>query len=384
MLGRSENRYKNGFISMKNIFKQKIVTNTFFLFVIIAFTVSCFRQNLKKHPSEIDFTKLPYKTLSEYGFFEGKQQEMKPNEGVLFYEPAASLFTDYAFKKRFVWMPKGVSATFDEAKPNASLNFPDKTILIKNFYYPADFSKPEAEKRILETRLLVKNNGQWQAFPYRWNEAQTDAQYKITGEQIAVAWKDEKGEKHAIKYAMPNKNQCKSCHNQNGVFMPIGPKLKQLNHAISYNQIIDNQLDKWIKVGYLKGKIDKSKINNLVSINDPKAPLDQKARSYLDVNCGHCHSTEGPAASSGLRLNIEENNPYHWGVKKSPVAAGIGAGTFLYDIYPEHGDESILTFRMNSTNPGIMMPEIGRVSIHKEGVELIKNWINSLKNVDKK
>lgn len=368
---------------MKQKLKFITLSSSLLLFSTVIF-FSCFKQNLSKHPSEIDFSKLPLKTLSEYGFFAGNMAEMKPNEGVLLYEPIAPLFTDYAFKKRYVWMPKGSAATFDVAKSNEPLNFPDKTILVKNFYYPADFSKPEAEKRILETRLLIKNNGKWEAYPYRWNEEQTEAKYKSTGDVIPLHWKDEKGENHNIKYAMPNKNQCKSCHNQDGVFMPIGPKLKQLNHAISYEGKTENQLDKWISMGYLKGNLDKSKINNLVSMKDASASLDMKARSYLDVNCGHCHSSTGPAASSGLRLNIEENDPYHWGVKKSPVAAGIGAGTFLYDIFPEHGDESIMTFRMNSTNPGIMMPEIGRVSIHKEGVELIKNWINSLKNIDKK
>jgi hypothetical protein len=139
-----------------------------------------------------------------------------------------------------------------------------------------------------------------------------------------------------------------------------------------------NQLEKWVKVGYLNGLPDKNKINGLKSMSDASASLEIKARSYLDVNCGHCHSTYGPAASSGLRLNFEVTDPYHWGVKKSPVAAGIGAGTFKYDINPGKGMESILTYRMNSTHPGIMMPEIGRVSIHKEGVKLISDWIDTL------
>ncbi|MEZ4902099.1 MAG: hypothetical protein R2822_10255 [Spirosomataceae bacterium] len=79
-------------------------------------------------------------------------------------------------------------------------------------------------------------------------------------------------------------------------------------------------------------------------MNDTQASLDDRARSYLDANCAHCHSTGSPANTSGLRLNREETDPYHWGVKKSPVAAGIGAGSFLYDIYPAHGDKSIMTF----------------------------------------
>jgi hypothetical protein len=34
---------------------------------------------------------------------------------------------------------------------------------------------------------------------------------------------------------------------------------------------------------------------------------------------------------------------------------------------------------MNSTEVGIAMPEIGRTTIHAEGVELIKEWINQMR-----
>lgn len=338
----------------------------------------CCKTNTEKHIASIDFATFPLKNLSEYGFFKGKISNLDPQETVLRYEPIATLFTDYAFKKRFVWMPKGVSATFDPTQPNKAFDFPDKTVLIKNFYYPEDFAQPDGKKRIIETRLLVKNKGEWATYPYRWSDDQADAKYKITGDIIDVAWKDEIGAAHAIKYTMPNKNQCKSCHNQDSKFVPIGTKLKQLNHTIVYQDGSDNQLAHWMKVGYLKGTLDTNKIIRLVSPNDHTASVEMKARSYLDVNCGHCHSEKAPAATSGLRLNIEEKDPYHWGVKKSPVAAGIGAGDFLYDIYPKKADESIVTFRMNSINPGIMMPEMGRVTIHKEGVELIRAWINGL------
>jgi len=348
----------------------------FALFIWIG--VSCFKMKQSKIPSEIDFEKLPYKKLSEYGFFKGEMANLESNEGVLLYEPAATLFTDYAHKSRFVWMPKGTKANFDINDQDKPLDFPEHTIIVKTFYFPMDFSKPNAEKRILETRLLVKKNNKWEAYPYKWTEDQQDADYKSIGGVIPVTWKDEKGEIHNIKYAMPNKNQCKSCHNRNGTFSPIGPKTKQLNHEIAYGTEKMNQLEKWVKVGYLDSLPDKNKINGLKAISDASASLDIKARSYLDVNCGHCHSTYGPAASSGLRLNFEETDPYHWGVKKSPVAAGIGAGTFKYDINPGKGMESILTYRMNSTHPGIMMPEIGRVSVHKEGVKLISDWIDSL------
>jgi hypothetical protein len=41
--------------------------------------------------------------------------------------------------------------------------------------------------------------------------------------------------------------------------------------------------------------------------------------------------------------------------------------------------ESILIYRMRSTDAGEMMPELSRKLVHHEGVELIKEWIKSIK-----
>ena len=35
--------------------------------------------------------------------------------------------------------------------------------------------------------------------------------------------------------------------------------------------------------------------------------------------------------------------------------------------------------RMLSKDPGIMMPELGRKLVHKEGVELVSQWIKNMK-----
>lgn len=324
-----------------------------------------------------DVSLFPLKKLSDYGYFEGRLADLIPRERVLLYEPAATLFTDYAFKKRFVWLPEGEAALVPTNSQDP-LDFPDGAVLIKHFYYPTDFRQPEGEKRLLETRLLVKKAGKWEAYPYHWNEEQTDAVYKVTGGATQVRWVDEAGENREVMYAFPNKNQCKSCHNQNKVMKPIGPKVKQLNHDLVFEQgkKAINQLDKWTQMGYLQGTWQRD--IRLVHMDDPSASLDARARSYLDVNCAHCHSASGPAATSGLYLNIEEERPFHLGIKKSPVAAGIGAGAFKFDINPGHGEASILTHRMNSTDPAVMMPEIGRTSIHKEGYALIKSWIDQL------
>jgi hypothetical protein len=108
---------------------------------------------------------------------------------------------------------------------------------------------------------------------------------------------------------------------------------------------------------------------------DASAPLAQRARAYLDVNCAHCHNPEGPAHTSGLDLSWSQSDPALWGVLKRPVAAGRGSAGFEFSIEPGHPERSILVHRMASDDPGVMMPELGRTLVDERGVALMREWI---------
>ena len=107
------------------------------------------------------------------------------------------------------------------------------------------------------------------------------------------------------------------------------------------------------------------------------ATLEDRARAYLDVNCGHCHSPTGPAITSGLWLEASVKDRLKLGLCKQPVAAGKGTGNHLYDIAPGRADASVLAFRMDSDDPSVMMPELGRSVVHREGLKLIREWIDA-------
>jgi hypothetical protein len=111
--------------------------------------------------------------------------------------------------------------------------------------------------------------------------------------------------------------------------------------------------------------------------DDASARLDARARAYLDINCGHCHSAKGPADTSGLWLDASTSEPMRLGECKPPVAAGQGTGDHLFDVVPGRPDDSILVYRMDSVDPGAMMPEVGRTLVHEEGVALIRDWIRA-------
>lgn len=316
--------------------------------------------------------------LSEYGFFTGNMADMKPAEGVLPYELATPLFSDYAYKARFVKLPEGSApAPFNDEDV---FDFPVGTVLIKTFYYPYDMRDETKGRRLMETRLLVHETTGWKALPYIWNEEQTEATLEIAGGRKEVTWVHTDGSKRNLNYVIPNMNQCKGCHIKNGSMTPIGPKARYLNHDFGFSDGTQNQLVKWHHEGILASLPDVATISKVPTWGDANSgSLNDRARAYLEINCAHCHRAGAPANTSGLLLDWHQKDNAVLGFYKSPVAAGRGSGGRLYDIEPGNPDGSILLFRMDSEDPGIMMPELGRKITHQEGVALIREWIASLK-----
>lgn len=310
--------------------------------------------------------------LSEFGFFEQPMAKLVPVAGVEPYELNSSLFTDYAYKKRFIFLPDGKKINYDATEV---LDFPQGTVIIKNFYYPADFSKPNDDWTIIETRLLIHEPRGWTAYPYVWNEEQTDAKIHVAGKSKMVSWLDEEGKNKSVKYSVPSMPQCMSCHELSGKTMPIGPTARQLNRAGEHGK---NQLTHFNELGWMSNLPNLDEIAKMVDYTNSKFTIDERARAYLEINCGHCHRPEGPAKNSALNLMAHVNNPAAFGVGKTPIAAGRGSGGLKYDIVPGKPEESIMIFRMNSNEPGTMMPELGRKMIHEEGVELIREWIRGM------
>lgn len=314
--------------------------------------------------------------LSEYNLFVGDIKNLEANKGIIPYELNSSLFTDYASKLRFIKLPEGKTIPYNSTEV---LNFPEGTILIKNFYYPFDERKPEKGRRIIETRLLIHQSTGWKAYPYIWNEEQTDAILEITGETIPVSYVNLNGKKVNINYEVPNINQCKGCHEVAGKMSPIGPSARQLNKNKQSIHSNSNQLLELKENGLLNISDEEFKnAPKLVDYTDETETIKERAKAYLDINCAHCHNENGPAKNSGLFLNWNNSNVSSYGHLKSPVAAGRGSGNLKYDIVPGKPHESILFYRMNSIDPGIMMPEMGRTMVHKEGLELIRRWIKEL------
>lgn len=294
--------------------------------------------------------------LSTFGFFADLRQRV-PAARVVGYRLNTPLFSDYAEKQRYLYVPAGHTARYDA---ESVLALPVGSALIKTFGYGSG-----AAFQPIETRVLLHRAAGWVALPYVWNADLSEAVLKRAGTRLPVTFADPSGATRSISYAVPNQNQCKECHALSGAVTPIGPTARNLNDG--------RQLQALIAAGMLdRAPADAPR---LARWDDTNAALDDRARAYLEVNCAHCHRREGAASNSGLFLGSHEADVVARGILKRPVAAGRGSGERDFAIDPGHPDASIMLYRMASTDPGIAMPELGRATVHAEGVALLRDWI---------
>lgn len=331
--------------------------------------------------------------LSDWNLLPIKNGTLHLGERVTPYDLNTPLFTDYAHKLRTVWLPEGTAASYHDKE---TFTFPVGTIISKTFYYPVELEtdpkrvlrKPDgtaqtfrsglalSDVKLVETRLLVRREEGWAALPYVWNSAQTEATLKRTGD-IQKLELIEGEDSTPFNYVVPNVNQCAGCHAANATtrtLRPIGPKARHLNKDFANEGGPKNQLAAWQAKGILQGLPRENSPKN-AQWHDARETVEARARAYLDINCAHCHNAVGPADTSGLLLEPDSPAGMSLGRCKLPIAAGTGTGDRKYGIVPGQPDQSIFTYRMASTNPAVMMPELGRSLAHSEGVALIEDWI---------
>jgi parallel beta-helix repeat protein len=318
--------------------------------------------------------------LSDYRLFEDAGNPLENANNGIVYDLNNPLFTDYALKYRFVFVPPGTQAAY---RTESVFEFPVGTVIAKTFTIKSDFRDESSAEEILETRLLIHRNEGWKALPYIWNQGKTDADLTVTGGTANVSWIDIDGESRSTEYVIPNTNNCANCHSLNDEILPIGPKARALNKNYTYDSGEANQLDHWTDQGILVGAPeDTASIDTMPLWGDTGADLDDRARGYLDSNCMYCHSPGAAADTSGLFLEYFRPFGFDTGECKRPVAAGGGGGGLDYDIVPGAATASILHFRMDSNETEVRMPEVGRSIIHTEAVELIEQWINAMEPND--
>ena len=364
--------------------------------------------------------------LSQYNLFaDATDPRTGANEGGLLYDLTTPLFSDYAKKYRFVFLPPGEKAQWRQGnaqQPNQTLDFPVGTVIAKTFSFVDG-----ANENIVETRLLIHRqdddgNSFWEGMAYRWETDEqgnrTDAYLSLAGDVTPVSWNfvdDDTGETvsgSTDSYVVPHPNQCGTCHlndDRPAGDAPIGPKVRLMNRAMTYDGVTKNQLQHWIDLALLDGAPNDLQVNadaiaeaawRLPNFKIPgefiKLPSNSKgqqpgepgydkeirARAWLETNCAHCHNRKGLAGSTGVYLDVFRRVDLNYGICKTPNTGGSGSGGRSVAIMPSNADDSIVSFRIGSNDAGERMPPLARSVTHSEAVELINDWIDNVITVD--
>jgi uncharacterized repeat protein (TIGR03806 family) len=330
------------------------MTRLVFLALACSAIVGCGEDRSAPEPYDLDFDIPRSETfsdsLSAYGLYEEPLSSLQPGTGAIPYELSSQLFTDYAFKQRFLKLPEGSSITVVD---NTTLESPEGTILVKTFYYPSDMRDPAGPRRVIETRLLVRTGGLWNVATYLWNAEQTDATLLLTGTTTEISWIDEAGRPRTTDYVVPHEGECVTCHQSGGSSAFIGLTLRNLNRIVTRSDDEVNQLDYLVAEGVLDSG-DWASAPSIPDYEDPDLPLDSRARAYLDINCAHCHNPGGWDGAFRPDLDLRFQTPLN--------QTGIPRKASDLERQVETGQ----------------MPNLGTTLLHDEGVRLVLEYVDSL------
>ncbi|MDX9751343.1 MAG: hypothetical protein RBT71_09720 [Flavobacteriales bacterium] len=321
-------------------------------------------------PVNFDPANGPHELLSTYNFYQGTLAQLQPVAGVLPYALIDPLFTDHALKQRHVWMPDSVKAAWNGN--GGLLDFPDGAVLLKTFYY--DQVQPGNVRRLIETRMMYRWGGEWHFANYVWNDEQTDAVADLGGSNTPVEWTGTDGLLHQVDYRIPAEAECGACHKEHGEHAPVGPRPRNMARPYTYADGVAQQLDKWAAEGLLEPGHPPAV--PMVDWQDGDAPLQDRVRAYLDINCGHCHSASGYCNYRPMRFAWEETtDPANLGICVEPHEH-IDGQTHI--VAPTRADRSMMYYRLNTNEISQRMPLLGRSVLHTEALEMIEDWIDQL------
>ena len=107
-----------------------------------------------------------FEKISDYNIYKGNPHNLETNINYTPYDLITPLFSDYSWKHRSIFIPKGEKIDYDDLEV---FKFPIGTIISKTFYYPNDFNDLNKGISLKETRILIHRENGWIALPYVWN-----------------------------------------------------------------------------------------------------------------------------------------------------------------------------------------------------------------------
>jgi uncharacterized repeat protein (TIGR03806 family) len=313
--------------------------------------------------------------LSQTGAFSDVRRQI-PIPGLIPYDLIVAFWSDGAIKTRWVAIP--------DAKVKFSADgewtFPVGTVFVKTFNLPTDAANPAARRR-LETRLLVcESSGGVYGVSYKWRSDLSDAELLPDSLKEDIAIKTGAGESRQQTWYYPSRKDCATCHSAGAGFV-LGIKARQMNHDFSYpTGITDNELRVWNRLGLFDTDITPAQLAALPALaapDDATRSLEDRARSYLDANCSHCHHPGGTVAYFDARYSTPLAQQ---GLIDGPVL--LDQGIDRPKIISPHDTWRSIAYMRVDTNGDIRMPPLARETIDEKGVALLGQWIKSLPGRD--
>jgi uncharacterized repeat protein (TIGR03806 family) len=314
--------------------------------------------------------------LSQTGAFRDTAT-VSPALWLIPYDLNVAFWSDGAFKSRWMALPnENGSRAMIGFVPTGEWTFPNGTVFVKHFELGTDDTHPETRRR-LETRLLVcDSTGGVYGVTYKWRADNTDAELLTNSLAEPIAIKTASGVRTQVWY-YPSPADCRTCHTTNAGRV-LGVKTRQLNRDYTYTatSVTDNQLRAWNHIGLFLPKLNEAEISTfarLVRSEDASAPLEQRARSYLDANCSQCHRPGGVVSYLDARFDtpLSKQN-----LIDAPVVIDQGLDS-ARAIAPNDIWRSVVLLRV-STLDAIRMPPLAHEMIDQRGAQLLREWIQSL------
>jgi uncharacterized repeat protein (TIGR03806 family) len=309
----------------------------------------------------------PFPTrLSETGLF-ASLRENRPAPALIPYSVNAPGWNDGAEAERFLAMPGVTKVGFDSGR---GWNFPDGTALVQNLSLEREPGKPASQVRI-ETRVLLRQQGEWAGYSYRWNEDQSDATLVgKNGDEAALTTS-------GPKWRFPSRAECMSCHSRAAGFV-LGVTGLQLNRERDYGGFRDNQLRALDHIGLFSGALPKppEELDKLIDPGNESGDLESRARTYLHVNCSVCH-VEAGGGNSMMELGLGTLREKMRLIGARPQHDTFGIVDAML-VAPGDPRRSVLVHRLSLRGRGQMPPLVSN-RLDDRGVALLRDWIAGLK-----
>ena len=310
------------------------------------------------------------RTLSATGLFENVA-EHQVAAGVVPFSINAEMWSDYGVAQRYLALP-GTSSIQTEKK---EWIFPAGTVAMKTISVP--FGPSSSDLRRVETQLLHFDGEIWQTYTYAWNEEQTDAMLVgIDGmdRALKITDADAPGGPRQQNWHYASRAECQRCHNR-WAGSALSLNTLQLDQSEARDVEAESQLQAWHRAGLISELPQNPKQDHLRSPQDVSATLEQRARSYLHVNCAHCHRGHaGGAVLSQMVYDIDLSKALLIDYPPSQGTFGIDRASM---IAPGDPGRSVLLYRMAKVGRG-RMPYLGSEMVDSAGVDLIYDWIAAM------